>query len=344
MRAAILILSILLPAAASADDKPAVANAGEAGVTAEQPARPVAPPPEVKRRGSMVGYIDDATIDDHVRVRFDAGFDNTVPDRAEFFYAQCGCNFAGAPGPGGLGAGDLVTSLNFQQLVFEGQYALKRRGADSRIALFAAIPFRFVQPQSFLGQTFKPPLPNTFSNASGLSDLRIGGKAAVVSTDDVLLTAQIQGYFKTGDAKQGLGTDHGAVEFSLLLKQALTDQLGLESEFGDWHPTGGSTAPTGASYSGDVLYYGVGPSYELVKTTRVTFAPVVELVGWHVLGGQQQNAGTLGSAEGTNIVNIKVGARTVLDNRSSVYVGWGHALTDAVWYQSIIRVEYRYGF
>ena len=92
-----------------------------------------------------------------------------------------------------------------------------------------------------------------------------------------------------------------------------------------------------------MLRYGVGPSYELFRTDRVTFAPVVELVGWHVFGGQQQNAGTLQSAE-TNIVNLKIGARTVFDNRRSIYIGYGHSLTDSVWYKSILRVEFRYGF
>ncbi len=346
MKTAVLILAILFPVIAAADDGPVAADAQQPAATSgqRQPARPVVGPPEPKRRGSMVGYIDDATIDDHVRVRFDAGLDNNVPDRAEFFYAQCGCNFAGAPGPGGLGPGDLVTSLNFQELTVDGQYAFKRRGAESRIAVFASIPVRFVQPQSFLGQTFTPPLPNTFQNASGLSDIRVGVKGSIVSSDDLTLTAQVQGYFKSGDAKKGLGTDHGSLEFSLLLKQRLSEQFGLESEFGDWHPTGGSIAPTGQSYSGDVLFYGIGPSYEIVNTGKVAFAPVVELVGWHVLGGQQQNAGTLGPADGTNIVNLKIGARTTFDDRSSVYVGWGHALTDAMWYHNIVRVEYRYSF
>src|SRR5688500_12922263 len=57
--------------------------------TAAQPAAPVRA--ERRRRGSMVGYIEDATVRTQVRMRFDAGFGNDVPDRAEFFYAKCGC-------------------------------------------------------------------------------------------------------------------------------------------------------------------------------------------------------------------------------------------------------------
>jgi hypothetical protein len=286
----------------------------------------------------VVGYIADATIESQVRVRFDAGFHNNIPDRAEFFYAQCGCNGPGTPGPGAPGAGDLVTDLNFQQATLDAQYA-----ATNRVAVFASVPARFVQPQSFLGQTFKPPLQNTFVKQSGLGDIRAGVKAAIVSDDDTTLTAQVQGYFKSGDAKKGLGTNHGSVETALLFYRRLSDRVAIESQFGDWHPTGGSSAG-GSSYFGDVLFYGIGPSFALVNTGHVLFAPVIELVGWHVLGGLQQAAGTLGPADGTNIVNLKFGARTTIDGRHSFYVGYGRALTDAVWYSDIVRFEYRFSF
>jgi len=345
MRAAVLIVAILLPTLSWADDGGALPAGDDAvGVSAAsaQPARPSVGPPERKRRGSMVGYVEDSTIDDHVRVRFDAAGGNNVPDRAEFFYAQCGCNFAGAPGPGVAGAGDLVTDLRFQQLTIDAQYAFKRRRADNRFAVFASIPVRFVQPQSFLGQTFNPPLPNTFASASGLSDIRLGVKAAIVNDEDSTLTAMVQGYLKSGDAKKGLGTDHGAIEFALLDRQKMSERAQLELQVGDWHPTGGSLTAAGQSYSGDVFYYGFGPSYELFKTERMSFVPIVELVGWHVLGGQEQVSGTLRSADGVNIVNVKVGARVIIDSRASLYVGWGRALTDAQWYKHIVRVEYRY--
>ncbi len=49
-----------------------------------------------RRRGTFVGYVDDALIQSNVRIRFDAATGNTVPDRAEFFYAKCGC-YRGLP-------------------------------------------------------------------------------------------------------------------------------------------------------------------------------------------------------------------------------------------------------
>ena len=73
-------------------------------------------------------------------------------------------------------------------------------------------------------------------------------------------------------------------------------------------------------------------------------APVVELVGWHVMSGNQTPA-DLGNfdASGTNIVNLKIGVRFVVD-QGSFYAGYGHALTDAAWYTDIVRFEYRYSF
>ena len=101
--------------------------------------------------------------------------------------------------------------------------------------------------------------------------------------------------------------------------------------------------------SGKVIFYGIGPSFEVYSGNRVRFAPVVELVGWHILDGFQTEPGgpLLGASRdvgGTNIVNIKFGARTTIDNRSSFYVGYGRALTDAKWYEDILRLEYRYSF
>ena len=50
------------------------------------------------------------------------------------------------------------------------------------------------------------------------------------------------------------------------------------------------------------------------------------------------------SIDGVNIVNAKFGGRLVLGSRNSLYVGYGKALTDAVWYDDVLRFEYRVGF
>jgi hypothetical protein len=304
-----------------------------------------------KTAGSMVGYVEDGIVGSQIRIRFDAGFNNGTPDLAEFFYAKCSCyaGLAGAipqafdPNPAGPGPG-VPKALNFQQLYLTAEYAV-----HSRFSAFVEVPFRWIQPTSFLAiPPFAP-----FGNSGGISDVRAGVKVAVVASREHYLTFQFKTYFPSGDASKGLGTNHYSIEPALLYYQKLSDRASLESEIGDWHPIGGSAGvPISGSekFSGDVIFYGFGPSYELYRGENVRFAPVIELVGWNVRGGFETLPVTgpvFGASKeltGTNIVNLKVGARTSFGNHSSLYVGYGHALTSADWYENIIRFEYRYSF
>jgi hypothetical protein len=361
MTRAILILTMLLPAAVLAQENSVAPQVsaeastsvavGQAATPSPQRTAPASPAaPGAKRRPSMVGYIDDGTIQSQVRIRFDTAFQNDLPDRAEFFYAKCGC-YQGlaqaipqafdpnAPGPGP----GVPKSLNFQQLYLDAEYA-----PNSRFSVFAEIPARWIQPQSFL------PIPPfaPFASQSGLSDIRAGVKLGIVSSSTSSLTVQLRGYFPTGNASKGLGTNHATFEPALLYNQQLSDRLTLESQLGDWHPLGGSIGVPSAStdkFSGDVFFYGIGPSYEVYRNNTLRFAPVVELVGWNVRGGFQTQPGgpVLGAAadaSGTNIVNLKIGGRLVVRDRSSFYIGYGHALTNSAWYQNIVRLEYRSSF
>jgi hypothetical protein len=290
----------------------------------------------------MVGYNPDAIVESKIRVRFDVGLHDDRPDRAEFFYAKCGCyrdNLQppdpafdpNAPGPGP----DIPNDLDFQQVYVQGEYAI-----NDRFSVFGEFPLRWIQPNGFVGNA------TGFGNQAGVSDLRAGVKFALLSDPTQVLTVQIQTFLPTGDARKGLGTDHFTLEPSLLFYRRLADRAALESSAGVWIPTNGSAGvPTSSSdkFSGSVFFYGIGPSYEVYRTDRLRLAPVVELVGWHVLGGfETPPPGT--DASGTNVVNLKLGARTIWNDRDSFYVGWGHGLTDATWYHNIVRFEYRHAF
>lgn len=295
---------------------------------------------------SMVGYIDNAIVGTEVRVRFDAAFNDAFPDRAEFIYGKCGCyrslplsdpNYdPNAPGPGS-GKPDQV---NFQALSFMGEYAPRGRG---RFSAFFEIPIRWVQPQgSFVG--------TQYFSAGGIGDVIGGLKFALLASQRRYLTAQLKSYFPSGDARRGLGTHHYSVEPSLLYYQRISDRFEIEGEVGGWLPTSGSAgAPTNSSqkFSGNVFFYGIGPSYRVIDHEQFKLAPVIELVGWTVTGGFQtggKDAPQPASADGTNIVNMKLGARMAFREHNSVYVGYGRALTSADWYNDILRVEYRYSF
>jgi len=308
---------------------------------AEESSRP-------RSEGSMVGYIDNAIVGSEVRVRFDAAFNDKSPDLAEFFYGKCGCyrTLGGIPGapydpnapgpPPGATTPVIPKTLNFQQLYFNLEYA-----PHPRFSAFVEVPFRWLQAQGLVVGA-----PGSFPNQGGISDVRAGFKFAVLASYNHYLTFQLKSYFPTGDASQGLGTNHYSIEPVVLYYQRIGERTAIESQVGDWHPIGGSAGvPTTSSqkFAGDVFFYGVGPSYDLYRGEQVRFSPVVELFGWHIVSGLETAGPT--DASGMNIVNIKLGARTSVGVHNSFYAGYGRALTTGLWwYKNILRLEYRYAF
>jgi hypothetical protein len=350
-RAIMVVWMVLVPVVALEAAQDAGGSGEQAAVqqTPSQPRQPLPPPPPPepeppRRRGSMVGYIEDEVISSKVRIRFDVGFEINTPDRAEFFYAKCGCYRDGgadpdAPGPRPGAAID----LDYRQLYVQGEYAF-----TDRVSAYAEFPFRWLEPNSFAPPSIPPGL-TPFGSQSGASDLRAGVKVAIASGAAHVVTGRLQAFVPTGEASRGLGTDHWSIEPALLVYNRLTERVSVESQVGWWHPFEGASGrplSTEEGWAGDVFFYGIGPSFEVYRGDRVRFAPVVELVGWHVVNGFQSAPPfpPPTEADGTNIVNLKIGARTSWDPRSSFYIGFGKALTDAVWYDEILRFEYRLSF
>jgi hypothetical protein len=300
------------------------------------------------RRPSMVGYIEDGAIGTEFRIRFDVDQHIHDPDRSEFFYAKCGC-YWGLPtnhpfyDPNAPGDRDgIATDVNARQLYFQGEYAVM----NNRASIFAELPLRWLRPQAFAA--------GALENNSGISDLRVGAKVALMTTDKGTATGLLRVSLPTGNAGKGLGTDHASLEPTLIVSRDLASKAGVEAQVGAVIPLGGSAGlPTAGSdkFSGTVLYYGIGPSFDVYSTPRMRLSPVVELVGWRVLGGFQTGNPALASgpdagfAEASdaapNIVNIKIGARLTMRDMASIYIGYGRHLTDATWYDDIFRVEYR---
>jgi hypothetical protein len=295
------------------------------------------PPKELKRAdidASMVGYIDDSSVHSQVRLRFDAGFNDPRPDRAEYFYAGACC-----PAPSSQA---VQRTLNFQQLYISGEYA-----PIKRFSIFTTIPYRWIQPIYIPAPNSVQPIPS----GGGISDVQVGLKFGLIANDSRQLTFQLTSYFPSGDGAKGLGTNHYSIEPMLLYYQHLSDRVAIESEFGDTHPIGGSnyypgtTPPTSQTFAGDVLMYGVGPSYRLVDRDKYQVTPVLELVAWHVFGGLQTGSdNVVQSAAGINVFNIKIGARLDFGKGNSIYAGYGHGVTSDIWYSNLFRIEYRHAF
>jgi hypothetical protein len=312
----------------------AAASAGR-----QQRSAPAPAPERRRRRPSMVGYIEDATVESRIRFRFDSGFGNEVPDRAEFFYAKCGCYKhvpppafdAEAPGPGG----GIPNEIDYTEF-----YAYAERAVGDRFSVFADLPFRGIEPQGFV-----PTGLADWDSSFGIGDIRFGGKADLYSDGDRGLTALVRMAVPTGDERQGLGTNHASIEPSLLFHSMVNDRVGIEAQFGWWQPLGGSAGvDSDENFSGAVLTWGVGPSFDAFASDRLRVSPIVELVGWRVLGGFQTCLTCDADASGINIVNLKVGSRFTVQQRHSFYAGLGWHLTEQVWYDKLFRLEYRLGF
>ena len=315
---------------------------------------------------SNTGYIDNAIIGTFFRVRVDAGFEVDSPDRSEFFYGACGCardvpnppdNVPNANGdvlnpdargpsgeviPGAILTSPLIeTGLDYWDISFDFEYALSRN-----FSLFAEIPVRQVDGE-------------TLGKETGLGDVRAGFKWGLIQNPGQHLTLQLRAYFPTGDAKKGLGTDHASLEPGLLYYGRHNERWTTAAELRYWIPIDGTSGRgTGfdEDYSGDVLRYGFGFGYDFPLASGNTVTPVTELVGWYVIDGLALSSadgtpfGTTfpgfgyRQTEGENIVNLKFGLRFGFRNSSSLFVGYGKALTDDVWYDDILRVEYRGNF
>lgn len=296
---------------------------------------------------SPTNYIDTAIIRSRVRVRFDAAFESNRPDRAEFFYAKCGCfrnpdleeALGEAFDPSAPGPGDFPESdVEYRELEFYFERAFKK----NRFSLFLEVPLRSVD------------LGDNDASESGLGDIRIGGKAAIIAQQGRYLSFQLRVYMPSGQASDGLGTDHYTWEPGLLLEQNLSKRTRLTGELRYWYPSSGSSGvglPGDDDFAGDILRYGLGLAYDFTMRSGWRVTPVVELVGWNVLGGLETavTSGATPPFEGSevsdpaegSILNAKFGLRFWTRGRNSFSISYGTAVTDQVWYDDIVRLEYR---
>jgi hypothetical protein len=275
--------------------------------------------------GDGSAYLDDAIPRTQFRLRFDAAYDNNRPDRAEFFYAKCGCfGTADARGP----------ALTERSVDYQDIRSYMEAAYNNRISAFLDVPVRFLNPEVN---------PNT----NGLGDINFGAKYAFIATCDEYVTVQLRTFTPTGDPFKGLGTNHWTLEPSLLYYRSLSDRLSVQAEFSDFIPLGGS------DFAGNVLQYGAALTYAAYRTPSFRVSPVVELVGWTVLSGKEATDGGVAvSASGDTIVNAKFGLRFGLGdgtqpgllNQSDFYIGYGRALTGDFWYKDLIRAELRLRF
>jgi hypothetical protein len=126
-----------------------------------------------------------------------------------------------------------------------------------------------------------------------------------------------------------------------LVYKPLDDRLCFEGELRYWVPIDGTDV------AGDIIRYGVGLHYGLIKSCDWGITPVAEVVGWTVLDGKANQVNSLGQvvavedAAGDTIVNAKLGLRIRFSDLGDLYTGYGRPLTGDRWYENIFRLELR---
>jgi hypothetical protein len=271
------------------------------------------------------GYVDFAVPISQFRLRFDAAYDDNRPDRAEFFYAKCGCFGPAqrAPGPP-----KPETSVDYQELRPYLEVAW-----TNRFSTFIDAPVRFINPEQN-------------ANATGFGNLLAGFKYAVIASPEQYLTFQFSVSTPTADTNLGLGNELVGLEPGVLYYRQLTDRLAWHAELRDWVPTGGT------NFEGNILRYGSALSYLAYNGCNFRVSPIGEMVGWTVLSGRELTETGDRGAAGDTIVNAKGGVRFGFGplvgpanmSRSDLYFGYGRALTGTVWYKDIFRAEYAWRF
>ena len=302
-----------------------------------------------------VGYIDSAIIRSRFRLRYDSAYDNNRPDRAEFFYPKCGCfgNVANFLSPNGTFNAAYARAHGYDPRALGPQHPTRPGGnpGESRVDYQELSPYLEYAANAKTSGFIEMPVrfinPTLNNNAYGWSDMNLGFKRALVANPNQFYTFQFRTYVPTGSGERGLGTNHPSLEPAFLVFQRLTDRLYLNGEIRDWIPVHAT------DFAGNVLRYGVGLTYNMVLTEHLRVAPVSEFVGWSVLSGKKLDPGVGPvSAAHDTIVNAKIGLRIALGNytqagggsalndRQSLYFGYGRALTGDHWYKDILRVEY----
>jgi hypothetical protein len=264
---------------------------------------------------SGVAFIDPAIPGNVFRLRFDAGYNNPLPTRGEFFMAR-------TPSPGLPFA---ERRVDYQDLALYTEMA-----PDPRLSFFMQLPFRFLNP-------------DVNRNHSDVADLSAGLKWALINQQETAVTVQLLATTPTGDPGRGLGTDHVTVEPCLLLYQGM-GALALEGEAGCFVPIGGSSG-----FASNVAVYGLGLKYDVYKDEELAITPVVETVGWTFLDGkktvvQRNGSGLDVSTSGDTIVTVAPGLRLRFGILGELYMGYARAVTGDVLFKERYRAEWRLTF
>jgi hypothetical protein len=265
---------------------------------------------------SAVSFIDSAIPMTQVKLLIEGNYGDHRPTRAEYIFPKSGV--AGSPGwqtP--------ETNVDWQQLTSYIEIAYQ-----GMISGFIELPTRWVNPA-------------VNDNDWGMADIQAGFKVAALNSPGFTTTLEVRGTIPTRSGP-GLGSLHYSVEPGVLIYLRPMETITIEGELRYWLPLSGS------DFAGDIARYGVGVSFGQRSYEALWFTPVIEVVGWTVLGGKEMAPTPEGfvirGASGETIVNGMAGVRFGFGDMGDIYAGYGRSFSGEAWQHELWRLEFRVKF
>ena len=173
-------------------------------------------------------FVEAARPQTQQRLRWDAGLDAILPDRAEYFWARADGHGKGPSPTGGYLA---VRRLTYHEL------SLYTEVGSSGFSLFTEVPYRSLDP------TGAP-------HAAGFADMNVGTKTLMFDCELLQLSFQFRTHIPMSNTMKGLGTGHVSLEPSLLVGLYLGPETYLQGQVAEWIPIAGDK-----DYAGAILHY-----------------------------------------------------------------------------------------
>jgi hypothetical protein len=257
-------------------------------------------------------FVDGARPVTQTRLRWDAGVDMILPDRAEYFWAQ----------DGGKGPKKPETRLNYHEL------SIYTEAATEKFAVTFEMPYRSLDPQVNNG-------------AAGFGDLKIGTKSLFLDCELIQMSFQFVTTVPSGNFLKGLGVGHVSLEPSILAAVKLYPETYLQMQLSEWIPIGGTDG-----VQGGIFHYHFSFNHVICRpVTDTQLVGMLEFNGWTFQNGGFTDP-VLGQQPANNFTYLSVGPgfRFIICDKVDIGFGASFSVTNQHFADQLYRTELRWRF
>ena len=265
-------------------------------------------------------FVEAARPQTQQRLRWDAGLDAILPDRAEYSWARADGQGKGPSPAAGFLA---VRGLTYHEL------SLYTEVGSSGFSVFTDVPYRSLDP------TGTP-------HAAGFADMNVGTKTLLFDCELLQVSFQFRTHIPMSNTMKGLGTGHVSLEPSLLMGLCLGPETYFQGQISEWIPIGGDE-----DYAGAILHYHVAINHVLWRPlSDVPLIGTMECSGWSFQDGAYSDpvTGFMRQASGQTTLTFGSGLRLAVCDKIDFGTGVAFALQDRHLANVLVRSEFRWRY